>query len=184
MADHMEWRPTAGFEKYEVSEFGDLRKVGTISRVKGFLDSDGYVRYVLRDARGVRLYPAAHQLVARAFLGEPSFEGAEVAHADGSRLHCHHSNLRWATVLENHADKREHGTTPAGERNPRAKITEADVHAIRRDYRLIKAPGSGRRLSELDERYGLCRVSIIRIATGESWQHVPMPSLDSLWSRQ
>ncbi|WP_366465998.1 HNH endonuclease [Paracoccus methylarcula] len=114
----------------------------------------------------------AHRLVAFAFLPDPLPEQTQVAHRDGSRLHCHWQNLRWSTPLENHDDRRRHGTGPVGERNPKAKLTEDDVRRIRREYRLIKIPGSGRSVSELENAYGVHRATICSIANGRSWKHV------------
>lgn len=174
----MEWRQLIRFPSFDVSECGDVRRTTNHQRLHGFIDSDGYVRYSLTRADGARGAVAAHTLVAEAFVGAKPSPQHEVAHGDGSRLNNHYSNLRWALSAENHADRVAHGTSPIGERNPRAKITEADVLDIRRAYRAIKQPNSGRRVSELDRRYELARATIIRIATGQSWSHVPMPSPD------
>ena len=175
MAQRMIWKSAVGFPAFEVSEYGDLRRASTGRVIRGFIDPDGYLRYSLRDATGRKHSVGAHQIVLRTFVGPAPSADHQVAHSDGSRVHCHFSNLRWATALENQRDRHAHGTSAAGERNPRAKITEADVLVIRREYRAIKEPKSGRRVDELDRRYGLSRSAIIRIASGAAWPHVPMP---------
>lgn len=171
----MEWRAVARAPRFEVSECGDLRLADGGRRLRGFIDADGYLRYALKGCEKVGAV-GAHILVAEAFLGPAPSAAHEVAHENGSRLLNHHSNLRWKLPVQNHADRVAHGTDPVGERNGRAKVTSEDVTQIRREYRQIKASGSGRRVAELDERYGLSRASIIRIATGEAWSHVPMPN--------
>ncbi len=171
----MVWRVIEDYPGFEVSECGDVRRVSTGARLRGFIDADGYVRYSLTDQGGTKKARPAHQLVALAFLGPKPSPKHEVAHNNGSRLNCHYSNLRWALPVENHADRFVHRTASVGARNGRAKITESDVHAIRRDYRLIKQPGSGRRVEELERRYGLHRATIIDIARGRSWSHIPLP---------
>lgn len=177
----MEWRVCPRFPDYEVSECGDLRRVTAGrtrrrgSRPKGFVDFDGYLRYALRDPGGAACAVAAHRLVAEAFIGPAPSDRHEVAHNNGSRV-CHdYRNLRWALRKENHADIQIHGTSVKGERNGHAKITEADVHTIRREYRAIKMSRGARSVVELDRRFGLHRATIVDIATGRSWAHVPMP---------
>lgn len=170
----MEWRVAFGFPTYEVSECGDLRRIKTGTRIKGHINSDGYPEYCLRRICGRKIHITAHRLVIEAFVGRAPERGMEVAHQDGSRLNAHWRNLRWASRQSNSDDRVIHGTTSRGEQNPRAKVTAQDVQDIRREYRAIKRPGSNRRVAELDEKYGLTRSAVIRIATGKSWSHVPM----------
>lgn len=178
IVEPMEWRLVPGWPRYEVSECGDLRSArpdakGRRRRFRGYVDIDGYLRYALRRGDGSATGVPAHRLVAEAFIGPAPSPRHEVAHCNGSRVACHYKLLRWALRRENHADIQAHETSLKGERNGRAKITEADVRAIRREYRRIKAPGSGRSVAELDDRFGLCRATIIDIAKGNSWRHVP-----------
>lgn len=177
---HMEWRVASRFPTFEVSEYGDVRRIGTASRIAGQIDPDGYIRYSLTREDGVRVTIFAHRLVLETFVGPAPSPEHVAAHGNGSRIYCHHSNLRWATPQENHDDRVFHGNTPSGVRNPRAQITEADVQDIRREYRAIKRRGSGRRVAELDLKYGLCRGQIIRIASGQSWSHIPMPDFSEM----
>lgn len=166
------WKTCEEFPAFEVSEYGDVRRSKTGTRMRGYIDADGYPTYRLRNKDGRRVHISAHRLVALTFIGKPPIEGMEVAHGDGSRLHCHPQNLRWDTSLGNQRDRAEHGTAPRGTSNGRAKISEAQVHEIRAKYREIKRPGSGRKVGELDEAYGLNRSTILDIAMGRSWSHV------------
>lgn len=176
-AGEMEWRVASGFPAYEVSEYGDLRRIKTGMRLKGHINSDGYPEYSLRNGEGRKRHVTAHSLVINSFIGSAPSPGMEIAHKDGSRLNAHWRNLRWATRQSNNDDRIGHGTTCRGERNGRAKITTEDVYAIRREYREIKRPDSNRCIGELDKKYGLTRSTIIRIAKGEYWSHVPMENL-------
>ena len=171
----MQWRQCPRHPRFEVSEYGDVRRAGSSKRLRGWVDADGYVRYSLTNVDGLRSAIGAHQLVALAFIGPAPSPDHEVAHENGSKLGCHFTNLRWSTRADNSADRSVHGTDPIGERNPKARLTSEDVQAIRREYREIKRPGSGRRVEELDRRYGISRSQIIRIARGLAWSHVPMP---------
>lgn len=177
---HMWWRISNRFPAFEVSEYGDVRRASTKKRIPGKMDRDGYIRYALRDKTGARMSIAAHRLVLETFVGPPPTNEHMVAHGNASRVYCHYSNLRWATGQENHDDRVFHGNSPSGIKNGRATLGEQDVLDIRRDYRAIKLPGGGRAVAELDLKYGLCRSTIIRIATGESWSHIPMPDFSEM----
>ncbi|WP_081714533.1 HNH endonuclease [Asticcacaulis sp. AC466] len=183
MISALEWRVCPNFPRFEVSECGDVRRGSTHCRIIGKIDADGYVRYSLRDKAGRRRSPGAHQLVMAAFGQPQPTEEHQIAHQDGSRLHNHFSNLIWATSQENHSHREVHGTAAQGERNGRAKITEADVHDIRIAYRAIKLGKSNRRIPDLARAYGLHHASLLRIAQGKNWKHVPMPHADVLTSQ-
>jgi hypothetical protein len=74
-------------------------------------------------------------------------------------------HLRWATCAENAADKVEHGTVVAGYRHPAAKLSDADVLAIRRGRGVT--PGS-----ELARRFGVGPSTISKVQVGKSWRNV------------
>ena len=170
----MKWEACPRFPRYEVSEFGDVRVRSNGKRLRGFIDPDGYIRYAIIDKGGIKRSPGAHQLVAEAYLPAMNDGKLEVAHSNGSRLHNHYSNLRWASSAENQADTVIHGSSRAGEMNGRARLTAEDIRQIRHDYREIKMPGSGRSVAELDRKYGLCRAHILRIAKGKAWKHIAL----------
>lgn len=178
----MEWRPCARFPDYEVSECGDVRRrVAGVHRpvgyrLKGHINCDGYIAYAFRGQNGKKTLATAYRLVAEAFIGPPPSPDHEVAHNNGSRISAHYRDLRWALRAENDADTEVHGTARKGENNGRAKITEDDVRFIRREYRRVKSlriPGG---LVSLERQFHLHRATIINIATGNSWRHVPMES--------
>lgn len=173
----MAWRTAVGFPQYEVSECGDLRRIKTGTRLQGHMTSDGYPAYKIKDGSNTPKEKSAHRLVIEAFVGPMPSPGMEVAHNDGSRLNAHWSNLRWGTRKSNSDDRIAHGTTCAGMANGRTNLCDQDVHDIRREYRKIKAPGSGRRVAELVERYGISHGAILDIAKGRTWRHLPFEAL-------
>lgn len=160
------WKPCPRFDGYDVSCFGDLRSRSG-KRLKGYITCDGYIAY-----RIGKTEVTAHVLVLEAFVGMRPSETHQGAHNDGSRLHNHPDNLRWATPLENQQDRKVHRTSSQGEGNGRAKITDEDVVFIRSEYRNIKASRGKRKVTELEERFGLHRATIVDIAMGRTWQHV------------
>ncbi|MEY9376002.1 NUMOD4 motif-containing HNH endonuclease [Rhizobium leguminosarum] len=118
----MEWKVVPGFDDYEVSEDGQIRRAtdllmplggvkmptGTLLKPKVW-NRHGYHTYrlVSRD-RSRTMY--AHRIVALAFLGAPPSPKHEVCHNDGDRMNNHFSNLRWGTHAENMDDCIRHGT--------------------------------------------------------------------------
>lgn len=57
-----------------------------------------------------------HQLIAKTFLADSYFPGAEVCHGDGIHTNNFVSNLRWGTTAGNHLDSVRHGTHPQASR--------------------------------------------------------------------
>lgn len=162
------WLPVPGYEgAYEVSDLGGVRSVIKEPRVlASSIDSKGYPRITLR-GRSFRV----HQLVCAAFHG-PKPEGCEVGHVNGARKDARSSNLRWLTRSENNLDTVRHGRhvgakhlsrgVGSGEANPSAKLTDAEVVAIRAD---AQAGLGGRRLAR---KYGISRSHAHRIVSGQN----------------
>jgi hypothetical protein len=82
-----------------------------------------------------KTYPASRMMCIVAH-GEPPAETMHAAHSCGNgHLGCLNPNhIRWATPVENMADRDLHGRTLKGERSPNARLTEADVIAMRQMY--------------------------------------------------
>lgn len=95
--------PVAGFESYEVSNFGRVRHImqdGTIKMLQPYdTDARGYKKITLwNDGRKSQQY--VHRLVAKAFV-EGYKEGLTVNHIDESKGNNHFMNLEWLTIGEN-----------------------------------------------------------------------------------
>jgi hypothetical protein len=149
------WLKIPSFPGYIVSSEGRVRH----SRVNapilaGSLDKDGYRRVCLH---GVTL--RVHSIVCECFHGLRP-KGMECAHLDGDKTNNAARNLAWKTPKENEADKLTHGTWQSGEKHPRARLTEAEVAAIRTDPRPSRAIASD---------YGVGQPHIVRIKNGAAW---------------
>lgn len=170
--DTLEWRSIPNLSNYEVSEYGDVRRiepargatVGLILKPKRHVF--GYPYYHLRQG-GKAVGREAHRLVAAAFLGPRPFPKAEIAHNDGNVDNNHWTNLRYATHQENERDKSRHGTSSCGERNGCAKLTATIVREIRDRYH-----AKGMTYSILAKEYGVNFRTIGKIITRERWRHV------------
>lgn len=180
-----EWRDVVGFEGiYQVSDLGNLRALdrtmpsgrwGTVRRrggpIKPKLDKAGRLVVGLR-ANGKRQWRGVHQLVCEAFHGKRPSPKHQVAHfPDNDPLNNRAANLRWATALENHADRRIHQTTFPGEKNYFARLCADDIREIRRLYRRGRPCHPGNQ-KELAARFGVVAAYIQQIANGHGWEHI------------
>ena len=92
--------------------------------------------------------------------------GAVIRHTCDTPSCVNPRHLKAGTQADNVRDRGERGRTARGERNGLAKLTEADVLAIRAEYSPGDAPA-------LAERYGVAARTIRGVATGATWKHVP-----------
>lgn len=135
--------------------------------------SRGYLRVYICSIEPKRFRPV-HSLVCEAFHG-PRPIGYETAHGDGVRTNNRPDNLRWATPKENSADMVRHGTSPVGERNPRALLTAMAVIDIRRTYVASMGAKYVRRGTReaLAKKYGVSIGIVKAVISGDSWAHIP-----------
>lgn len=105
-----------------------------------------------------------HRFVLECWVG-PCPPGMECRHLDGDGANNKLSNLRWGTKVENMADKTLHGTLArtTGERSGNAKLTEADVLAIRADPRLHRV---------IAGEYGVSPATVSNIKQKATWRHL------------
>lgn len=169
------WRPiaiVAGF--YEASSQGRIRRAvasrGTsVGRLLALTPHNaGYQAVTVNIERETRTY-LVHQLVADAFHG-PCPDGQEVNHVDGVKTHNCPANLEYLTREQNIAHAIEHGLMRlAGEDNPAAVLTAAQVAEIRRRY----VPGGkwkgGLGYKALAAEYGVTWEAIRNIIKGRAW---------------
>lgn len=153
------WLGVPGFEShYEVSSAGEIRSIhsGRVRRL--FVRKNGY-RAIYLTAGAQSKCVLLHSVVLSAFVG-PRPVGRVCRHLDGNPANNTVSNLAWGTPAENSNDCRMHGRTPAGERNPKAKLTATKVRAIRQ---------SSADASDLAALYGVTREAINNVRKGITW---------------
>lgn len=166
-----EWRALDWLPDYEISEHGDVRRCRAVCNYPagrvlrpGKSKRTGYLIFVLMIDRKRKTF-LAHRLACEAFHGPPPFEGACVAHGDGTRDNNHYTNLRWATRKENCADQILHGTRRRAETHYNARLTWADVRTIRAEY-----TGKRGEMKALAARFGVSAPSIGGIIHGRKWR--------------
>jgi NUMOD4 motif/HNH endonuclease len=157
------WRKVPDWP-YEVSSFGRVRRTDS-GKILAPVTSIKYPHITLSD-QSVQHNARVHRLVVEAFLGAPPFAEAETAHNDGNSHNSRARNLRWASALENQADRERHATKIVGSAVFGAKLTEADIPAIRRRAKL------GERYPTIAADYGVSVSTVSLIVLGRIWRHV------------
>lgn len=117
--------------------------------------SDGYG--ALRHEGRIR---PAHQVALILVGRQPPGPGEDTRHLCGVRLCVNPRHLEVGTRAENEADKVAQGRTPRGDRHWNARLTAADVRAIR-------ASTAPRRV--LAERYGISPTNVTNIRKRHTW---------------
>lgn len=154
------WRRVVGSaDKFEVSNFGQVRKTATGNLVKLTANDRGYLCCGVAHEGG-RKVRKVHIMVAEAFIGARP-DGQELAFSDGVKSNCRLSNLAYATPKK-HAEARiRNGTVP-----PSAKLTAADVLEMRK---LISARV---RFDDIAARYGVSYGTVKKVSSRLTWDHL------------
>lgn len=166
-----EWKKSPSFPGYEASSLGEVRSVIQLKdRIKktvliGRDNGRGYL-LVHMMVNGKRTGRCIHRVVADAFIG-PCPDGREVNHIDCDKLNNLPSNLEYVTRGRNiaHAYANGRRIPPAGERNCKAKLTEAQVAEIRRI-------GSSIPRLKICEMFNIKQSAVSAILTGKHWKAV------------
>lgn len=160
-----EMRPVPGYPDYFITGSGEVWSLkGSEPRKLAIsLDSYGYPKVMLYGAHRDVIH--IHTLILITFVG-PRPEGLQCRHLDGNRKNFAIDNLCWGTPLENGSDTVRHGRSTAGERHPKAKLTEAEIAAIRNRFR------SGESLRKLAKELGMSKSNLSDIRSGKTWRQV------------
>ncbi len=127
-----------------------------------------YLKVLLHPGAGKGRNRMIHHLVLEAFVG-PRPAGMVACHNDGNPQNNALSNLRWDTWISNLADMERHGTRLRGRDHANAKLTEADVIAIRR------LRERGLLIWQIASLFPVSENTISHICRGEDWSHVVSP---------
>lgn len=139
----------------------------------GYRDQLGYGRF------GINRKILRTHRIAWAMENGPIPDGMKVCHHCDVRHCCNPAHMFLGTQVDNIQDmcskgRQRTGTkrgyrvwVTVGERNPKSKITEADVREIRRRW---KAGGISQ--GDLAKEYGISGSNISGIVRGEYWKHV------------
>ena len=163
------WLPMVGFEDcYAISDCGRVMRTKTNDNtfagriLKPHTNSSGYLT-VSPHKNGKQRPTLIHRMVMRAFVG-PCPEGSEVNHKDGVKTNNHADNLEYVTRSENmqHAFDNELQSL-RGERNTQSKLTEENVHEVRRRLANNETHAS------IADCFNVSRECISGVAQGRNW---------------
>lgn len=164
MTDAVEnWKDVPGFEgRYRVSDLGRVfsHYVGRVLTLHTNGKGGYLVVSLFKD--GTRHPTTVHALVLTTFVG-PRPEGHEALHGSSGQRDNRLVNLRWGTRAENIDDQRRAGTLNRGDRHRWARLTAADIPAIRADTRDLKSIAAD---------YGVHFATISCVRLRKSWAHV------------
>lgn len=157
-----EFKPITGYEAYEVSTLGVIKKGNKIMNPPTY--STGYkVQKLSRNGKSKRVM--VHRLVAETFI--PKQEGKDVVnHKDGNKQNNAVTNLEWCTLQENCNHATKYGLKSKGSTHPTSKLKEEDIPSIRL---LLEAKVPQRKIAE---QYGVCQATIRDIKNNLTWKHV------------
>lgn len=131
---------------------------------------DDYGMLGIRRPNGGRTTMRAHVMALILATGEDA-NGRFGLHSCDNPPCCNAAHLRWGTQKQNIADMdaRERGRRPIhrGVSNPKAKLTEDEVRAIRARYK-----AGGVTQQTLADQYGVSQFVVSLIVRRKSWAHV------------
>jgi hypothetical protein len=163
------WKTLPGFEDYEVSDIGTVRRVSSgkgtraMRHLKPCADRGGRMVFNARKDGKTQQWKV-HRAVMLAFKGDcPA--GREVAHLDGNQQNNRLENLMYATPIENNSHKVGHGTQPVGSKMWNAKLTEQDVIDIR-----SKSPQIS--YAKIAKEYKVSLMAVANVITRKTWKHL------------
>lgn len=169
------WVVVDGFPDYAVSDQGRVKrltsrtcaKAGAILKASPRSKSRPYLTVDLcRD--GKRQSVSVHTIVAKAFLEQPTFDGAVINHKNGNKADPTYTNLEWTTQSGNVLHAYRIGLASAtGEDNGQAKLTEAQVLEIRRISTGVRGE-----LAAMGRAYSVSPRTIKDILSRRGWAHI------------
>lgn len=134
------------YDKYEISDKGNIRNTKTHKIYKQNLGTKGYMQYTLylgRDdnKKSIVINMEVHRAVAETFI--PNLNNLPVVnHKNGIKTFNYVENLEWCTVKYNIIHARDNGLLnlePSdGINNPKSKLSIEDIEYIRTHYKIDK----------------------------------------------
>lgn len=157
-----EVRPIPGWPHYLVTRDGRARKEDG-RWLNPWISKKGGTPLISLHIDRKRHTMTVGRAMLLAWVG-PCPEGMEAAHLDGVITNNVLSNLAWRRRGIEAARVIRDWPAPRGEQHKAAKLTEADVHAIRRLFREGKLNGK-----EIGALFGVGVSAICKIRAGTAW---------------
>ncbi len=165
---------------YEVSNMGRVRNIQRWVKSKSTgrkflpvvirkpqLNRYGYPVVCLR-GKPKAVLKSIHRMVVEAFVGTIP-DGMQINHIDGNKQNNHLDNLEICTGSQNQLHRHRVLRQHIGEKHPRAKLKEVDIHCIRG----MAADGMSQQC--IADRYSVDRTAISLILRGKNWGWLSSP---------
>jgi len=162
-------------EKYEISNFGRIRKFKKELNDFVILKSqlvNGYRYFTFKsniDWKHKRT-KIVHKLVAEVFCQRPSEKHQYVIHIDFFKENNNADNLKWVTremMTSHHKENPNYKKIERRGRMTNAKLTESEVIRLKKKLKRGK-----NKLYKLAKEFGITHTQLNRIRSGENWGHV------------
>lgn len=150
----------AGSDGNIYSNFGKKFKV-----LRKSIQKTGKYYHVSVVINGIRKSQRVHRLVCSSFHDLPENDKMTASHLNGDWRDNRPENLKWETMSENHAKKKEHGTDDIGIKNSRSLIKLSQLTQIRK---LLEAGNLTHK--EIGEKFGVSRLFITKIKNGHRYK--------------
>lgn len=159
--DLEKWKRIEDYSNYEVSSFGNFRRIDGKSVCK-WKTNWGYMQTQFNTKKKQN----CHRLVASAFIPNPN-NYPIINHINGIKTDNRIENLEWCTQSQNARHAFKLGLSCIdGERHPSAKLTDEDVINIRR------ARSAGLTHTLIASYYDMSITAIQSICNGRNWKHI------------
>lgn len=163
-----EWKPIQNYEKYLISNFGNVFSLVSNKNLKPDINHLGYKRVVIRnDKNDYRV--SIHRLVAHYFLPQSKdITKLIVNHLDNNPGNNYYLNLEWTDYSGNAIHARDTGrlNPPIGKMNGMSKIND------RIAIKVIELWNSGLTQSSICNKLNLGMGTVQKITQGTRWKHL------------
>lgn len=174
------WKDVVGYEGiYQVSNLGRVKSLsGFLETKRGIIKhrkegvrsqstkKNGYKTIMLCFMlKQMRFH--VHRLVAIAFIPNPENK-PQVNHINGIKSDNTLENLEWCTRDENTYHAMKNNLIPKGENNCSSKLTDKNILAIRKLYRI----NPNFHKSNVAKKLGVRDTTIHKIIKGQIWKHL------------
>lgn len=153
------------YPNYEIDINGNLRNIKTKKIIKPRLNTNGYLRYSIKDENNIMREVSQHRLLKLTFDYKDGCENLFIDHINCNKTDNRLSNLDWVTPKENFHRAIENKLIS----NTNTIITDEIVINIRKEY----IPGSNGNLTNLQHKYKIGRHSVLDIIKNRIFNHLP-----------
>ena len=156
---------------FEVSNYGNIRRIKTGKILKQILNSNGYYNIIISlGSRKNKKCFRTHRAVAETFISNPENK-SQINHIDGNKLNNYDYNLEWVTQSENikHAFNNNLIKIKIGCDNYYSKLSYDDILFIRTKYKPFDRQFGCRSLSR---KFGVSHGTIEKIIHRKSYINI------------